>query len=401
MPSKTRYDRSDIRRLNAVNVIDQLRRNGAMSRATIASRLGLTRATVSNIVSDLMDASLVSETEYTEGKVGRPGLLLNLNPDCGCMIAVEIDLDRVTVVVANVGQDLLWKDSVLVISGATAEDTLKSAALLVDRAMSEGGDRGLKCLGIGVAWAGLVNHESGELVYGPTSGWSHIPLKSDWEARFGVSVFVENQANAGAIAAQHLGVRRGVGNLIYLSVGLGMAAGIFVDGVLLRGSQGFAGQVGHTWYADNGVNCSCGHQGCWVTEVGVLAVHRRLLARGVELPLGSESNVEWLDDVCDRAKAGDRIILSVLEEVGAQLGRGLSRLVQSFNPSVVIVGGRMGGVMRLCEDSVLSSFRASALPYMQEEMELLISENDADHQMGCLATVFDAIMQNPLMGDGK
>ena len=61
----------------------------------------------------------------------------------------------------------------------------------------------------------------------------------------------------------------------------------------------------------------------------------------------------------------------------------------------------MGGVMRLCEDSVLSSFRASALPYMQEEMELLISENDADHQMGCLATVFDAIMQNPLMGDGK
>jgi len=104
VPVKQRYDRNDIRRLNAVSVLDTLRANGPISRAQIAATVGLTRATVSNIVAELLKASLVSETEYDEGKAGRPGLLLNLNPNSGFMIAVDIDLDRISVVLANVGQ---------------------------------------------------------------------------------------------------------------------------------------------------------------------------------------------------------------------------------------------------------------------------------------------------------
>ena len=98
MSAKQRYDRSDIRRLNAVNVLEQLRVPGVLSRAKIASNLGLTRATVSNIVAALIASGLVSETEYMVGGAGRPGLSLELNPRAGCMVAVEIDLDRISIV---------------------------------------------------------------------------------------------------------------------------------------------------------------------------------------------------------------------------------------------------------------------------------------------------------------
>ena len=131
MSNQQKYDRGDIRRLNAVSVLNQLRVNGALSRANIASALGLTRATVSNIVAALIEPGLVSETEFTVGGAGRPGLLLNLNPKAGCMIAVEIDLDRISIVLANFGLQELWSQGVSVEPDSAPEKVLASAASLV------------------------------------------------------------------------------------------------------------------------------------------------------------------------------------------------------------------------------------------------------------------------------
>ena len=199
MCAKQRYDRSDIRRLNAVNVLDQLRSHGPMSRAKIAAALGLTRATVSNIASDLLETTLIHETEYDEGGPGRPGLLLNLNPNSGAMVAVDMDVERVSVVVANMGQDILWQEQLTLADSSDAESSLAQIVELVDQAMAFAVAKELHCRGVCVAWAGLVSRQDGQLVYGPTSGWQHISVKSDWEARYGVPVHVENEAHAGAI----------------------------------------------------------------------------------------------------------------------------------------------------------------------------------------------------------
>lgn len=400
MSIKQRYDRSDIRRMNAVSVLNQLRIHGSLSRAQIAARLGLTRATVSNIATDLLQASLISETEYDAGGAGRPGLLLNLNPDCGSMIAVGVDLDRISVVLANVGQAVLWRAELPIVAGAPADVSLDGAADLVEQALELSAEKGLRCFGLCVAWAGLVNRADGQLAYGPTFGWEHVPLKASWESRFGVPVYVENEAHAGALGVYHLGPYAGTRNLIYLSLGVGLAAGVFVDGVLLRGNEGFAGQVGHSYFADNGVECSCGKRGCWVTEIGVSAVRRKLEAAGVELVSDIESGVDWLDLVLRRAREGDAVVLDVLDEVGRQLGRGASRLVETFNPSILLIGGRLGPLMKLVEPVILEAMNVETLPYMAEPLGLVVSGSLDDHLQGCLATVFDAIMNNPSLGVG-
>jgi DNA-binding Lrp family transcriptional regulator len=232
MAAQTKFDRSDIRRLNGISVLDQLRRNGPMSRANIAAQLGLTRATVSNIVAEFIEASLILETEYVGGAAGRPGLMLNLNANCGSMLALEVDLDRISILLTNVGQEHIWSEHMPLKLNLPLEETLAIAERLLQQALKISKDKELKCFGICVALAGLVNRGLGHLEYGPTSGWEHIPLKADWEKRFKIPVYIENEAHAGALGAHHFGAGRGKNNIIYLSMGVGLAAGVFTDGVL-------------------------------------------------------------------------------------------------------------------------------------------------------------------------
>jgi predicted NBD/HSP70 family sugar kinase len=396
MTNQQKYDRGDIRRLNAVSVLNQLRVHGSLSRANIASELGLTRATVSSIVTVLIEASLVRETEYVSGAAGRPGLLLELNPNYACMIALEIDLDRISLLLTNAGQEPLWRQNLQLEPEASADVTLASAAELVEQALKRGLRQDLPCLGISVAWAGLVNHADGRLAYGPTSGWSDIPLKADWEARFEVPITIQNEAHAAAIGMHHFGPRPGVRNLIYLSLGVGLGAGIYVDGSLLLGKHGYFGQVGHTHFAENGITCSCGKQGCWVTEISLPALIRKLVAAGVELPEGNGSELDVLEAAYQLAQAGDERVLEVLNAVGRQIGQGAAPLVESFNPSQVIIGGRMGKLIKLVESDVHSALLEQTLPYMAEDLEVVVNASDDDSLLGGLATVFDATMTNPI-----
>jgi len=397
MGDQQKYDRGDIRRLNAVSVLNQLRMHGEQSRANIASRLGLTRATVSSIVADFIKVSLIHETEYVVGVAGRPGLLLNLNANFGCMVAVDLDLDRATVVLANVEQEILWRDSMPLAVGASPEDALGCASAMIERALDVGKTGKLKCFGICVACAGMVDRELGQLAYGPTSHWKHIPVKEVWESRYGVPVYVENEAHAGATWWHHFGVRPGARNLVYLSLGVGLAAGVFVDGVLLRGKQGFAGQVGHTFFADNETRCHCGKDGCWVTEIGAIAVRRKLEEAGVHTSAGTEPDEDWIDFVYARAKDRDPLVINVLEAVGAQLGSGAARLVQTFNPSILIFGGRMGKLMSLVEPTIRNTILEQTLPIMTESLQVVVSDSGEDPLNGALATVFDALMRNPAL----
>jgi predicted NBD/HSP70 family sugar kinase len=396
MLAKQKYDRGDIRQLNTINVLEVLRTSGPLSRANIASHLGLTRATVSNIVALLLANALISETELDEGGSGRPGMLLTLNPGSGCMLAVEIDLDCITLVLAKVGLEVIWKHREQVHAGDALTQTLARAELMVKQALVKAQSHSLRCFGICLAWAGLVNHEDGRLEYGPTSGWRSVPLRADWERQFGVPVYVENEAHAGAIAAYHFGPSARKRNFVYLSVGVGLAAGIFVDGILLRGKKGFAGQVGHTFYEANGKTCACGKQGCWVTEVGAKAVMHKLMAAGVPLPADTGSGDDWIDWIAGRAEAGEEGVIAVLAQVGRQLGYGAARIVETFNPSTVIVGGRLAKLMRHVESEVRSALLAKTLPYMGEGLELIIGNESVDPLMGGLATVLDSIMKNPL-----
>lgn len=391
--SQQRFDRSDIRQLNTVSVLEQLRTKGPLSRAQIASELGLTRATVSKIASDLLETAFLEETHLTEGGAGRPGMLLDLNAGFGCIVAVEIDLDRVTLAVADFNRTILWREEKPLDRATGADESLEFIASVIDEAMAAGAVRGLGCLGIGVAWAGLVAHETGRLVYGPSSGWRDIPLKARWEDRFGVPVHVENEANSAAIGCQHAEAADSDTDLIYLSVGVGLAAGIISGGRLLRGRNGYAGQVGHVPFADNGITCSCGRAGCWVTEIGSGALLRKLAAKGVDVH--GDAAADPLERVYEKAREGGAGVQKALSDIARQVAQGAAQLVQTFNPSTLIVGGHLGKIFRLVEPEIATFLEELTLKRTMENLQFRVSDSGEDPLLGCLSTIHGAIMRSP------
>ncbi|MEM9445323.1 MAG: ROK family transcriptional regulator [Verrucomicrobiota bacterium] len=395
LKNQTRYDRVDIRRLNSVGVLNQLRKNGSLSRAEIAEKQGLTRATVSNIVADLIEADLVKETHYKEGFAGRPGLLLELNANCGCMIGVEMNLHRITVVLSNMGQDFIWRSERFLEHEIKQDDYIKEAELLVQRALAQAEKKTLKCRGLCVAWAGLVNYEKGILAHGPLFGWNNVPLKAMWEEKFNIPIHLINEAHAGAVGAYLFGNQEKVRNIIYLSVGVGMAAGIYVDGQLLLGESGFAGQIAHVPFVENGHVCGCGKRGCWITEVGAKAIIRKLCDAGVDFTERNRLRIDWINEATSLIESKDERMLKVLQDVGTKLGQGIARLVHVFNPELIIIGGDLRELIAHMQDSIKISIDNQILEHMSEGFAIEISESEDDQLMGCIATIYYAVMENP------
>lgn len=396
---KRRYDRGDIRRLNAVSVLGQLWANGALTRAQISERLGLTRATVSKIVADLLDVDLVKETEYIGNGAGRPGLQVEFNAGSGCLIAIELDLDRLTLVLSDAGKEPLFRKEEPFNLGTPMEQCLEMAEGLVGEALEKGLASHGRCFGICLAWSGLVNREEGELAYGPTFGWKNVPVKERWESKFNVPVYVENEAHAGAMGAHHSGEGKGKRNLIFLSQGVGLGAGVIVDGVLLRGKQGFAGQVGHTHFAANGITCTCGNAGCWVTEIGAAAIVRKLEARGINFSDEEKAGTTWVERLLNESEEGESDTRAVLQEVGFQTGLGLAKLVHTFNPSTIIIGGRMAKLLKVVESSIRKGLDEGVLPHMKEHLDLHISDSGEDQLQGCLDSILESVLKDPPLGE--
>ena len=389
----TRYDRNDIRLMNAASVLKLIRQNGALSRANIASRLGLTRATISKIVSDLLEINLVKEfSQEKHNYLGRPGILLDINSGAGAIIAIALDVDQIKIVVSDFNINKLWSLHEFTDASLDSVALLQRISDFVERAVAYAADNKLRLYGICVAWSGLVDRNKRILVYGPSSGLKDIHIGAQWENRFKLPVFLENEAHAGAIAAHYRDHNSSLRNMIYLSVGVGLAAGIYVDDLLLRGAHGFAGQVGHTPFRDNGLQCVCGKKGCWVTEVGAHAIRRELDSAGLGCVMESH---DWVERTLELAKDGDSTVLHILNDLARKIGEGLAQLVQSFNPSTVIIGGSVGVLFSFSKSAIFEDISFRTMSSLSASLKLVIMDSADDRLYGCSVVVRESVLKHP------
>jgi predicted NBD/HSP70 family sugar kinase len=175
----------------------------------------------------------------------------------------------------------------------------------------------------------------------PHLGWSDVDLRGELMTRLrdpGYSIAVDNDANLAVLAEQRYGPHPRATNLVYLSGGGAIGAGVVIDGRLLRGSRGFSGEIGHIEVVPDGPSCVCGRRGCLGALAGVPALIRRALP-DAEADLTRADLAPDVDDVARRAHAQDPATLDALAETGRWLGRGAALLANVFNPEVVILGG--------------------------------------------------------------
>jgi predicted NBD/HSP70 family sugar kinase len=329
-------DHTDIRATNLAAVLGFLRRQAPCSRAAIASGTGLNKATVTSIVSDLLDRRLVRETQQTQNHVGRPATLLVLDGSAYAAIGIEVSARGLTALAYDTAgeQVLRWHRAGPGVDAAPAK-TVAAVAALARRALTTVQSSSRRVLGITVGVPGLVNRD-GSIVLAAGLGWRDVPLQADLAAALGrpdIPVTVDNDASL-AVLAEHLyGPLAGYENLIQLAGDTGVGAGIIVDGRPLKGHLGYVGEIGHLRLVADGPLCGCGRRGCLEALASLPAILSRI--DGLTDP---DPQIQ-LDHLIRRADDGEAAVTKILSEAGTHLGHGIAALVNILNPEYVVLGG--------------------------------------------------------------
>jgi predicted NBD/HSP70 family sugar kinase len=297
-----------------------------ITRAAVAADVGLTRATVSSLVDELLAAGLVEERgAQRPGTVGRPGTALALSATGPAGVGAEVGVDHLAACVVDLRGQVRCRAEVPAANrGRPAPDVLAELAELTARVAKEARTAGLHPVGTTVAVPGLVGRDRGTVLRAPNLGWENVQVSG----ALGPGTVVDNEANLGALAELWLGGHDRLADFVHVSAEIGIGAAVVVEGRLFRGARGFAGELGHVPVRPDGPLCSCGAHGCLETFAGEEALLR---AAGIAAGRGSA-----LRAAADR---GDPAALGALEEAGTALGIALSGAVNLLDPQAVVMGG--------------------------------------------------------------
>lgn len=344
-------DFADVRATNLAVVLRYVRAHAPCSRADIAGATGLNKATVSSLVADLLERRLVRETGLTENRIGRPATMLVLDGASYVAIGLEVNADYLTAVAMDLaGERLLtWRRSFAGLNVSPGKAVAAVAALARRAVNRVTRDDDRRVLGMTIGVPGLIGAE-GVVRVAPNLNWLDVDLGGELERalRPDFPINVDNDANLAASAEFRYGAYAGTPNLVYLTGEVGIGAGVIVDGRLLRGGRGFAGEIGHVQLDPSGPECGCGRRGCLETFAGVAGVLRRASPDGFADPadrgpdLEPRPEADWEPEVTElvrRANARDKVTLDALAEVGTWLGHGASVLANLLNPEIIVLGG--------------------------------------------------------------
>ncbi|MEV5437674.1 ROK family transcriptional regulator [Streptomyces sp. NPDC052682] len=335
-----------MRRRNLARVMHAVSAEGPLSRAAVASRIGLTRAAVSSLVDELIRSGLLEELgPERPGRVGRPGSALAVSGSGPAGIGAEIGVDHLAVCAVDLrGQVRSRTVRHGANRGRSPAPVLEELTGLIRGVVAEAEREGLWPAGLAVAVPGLVARDARTVVRAPNLDWHD----TDVGALLAVDLplTVDNEANFGALA--ELWLQQGTPrDFLHVSAEIGIGAAVVVDGGLLRGTRGFAGELGHVPVRPDGPRCVCGGRGCLEQYAGEEAVLR---------VAGLEPGEDRVGLLAGRAETGDEAVRRALREAGEALGIALTGAVNLLDPEGVVLGGE------------LSALAPWLLPSLREEL---------------------------------
>ena len=403
MPRQFRTgDQALVRQLNRSILLQRLWVGSPLSRADLAASIGLNKTTVSDLVDELLSSGFLREIGRNASAGGRPGVLLELNPEAGWVIGCDIAVGSLSVVLSDLRARVVWRRQAAFVK----EDGLHVVLDRLTALMRQGGQHarrtGRRLLGAGVAVPGLVDISNGRLIFEPNMGWRDVPLRDALADRTRLPVFVDNDGNAAALAERYFGVAQGVDDFAYVVANIGLGAGLVIGGHIHYGASGYAGEAGHTTIDPQGPLCRCGNRGCWERFASQRALIERVtkadgsaLSPVLEALTGHGTVPVNLELILEAARAGDPIVLEALHETGTYLGIGMANLVNLLNPSLIAFGGSLS----LAHEYLLPVAREVAAQRAMTEMRqtriVVSSFRQNACEMGGVALVLHDLLSRP------
>lgn len=405
MNPKNTADQAFVREVNLSSVLRVIHTEAPLSRAQLAVVTGLNKSTVSSLVEELLSRGLIHETGTNSVGTGRPSTLLEINPQAGHIIGVELGVDFVSVALTDFLGSILWRQTEGADPTESQDKTIAQTLALVNKALAISRKQGCVALGLGLATPGTVDLEEGVLIFAPNLHWHNVPLRKIFSSPTGLKVFIENDANAAAIAEHLFGTARRSNDFIFVFAGVGIGGGLFLNGQLYRGNNGYAGEIGHSpIMAEPFQNpCHCGNRGCWETYANQYSIIQRVQARlevkrsSIIPRLMAEQNTPLtISLIKQAADAGDQEAIDSISEAGSAMGQGFASLINIFNPEKIILGGPLSSAGNYLLPSIKETVDKHSLPEIDQQVEVCLSAFGPDASLfGAIAIVIDDILSNP------
>jgi predicted NBD/HSP70 family sugar kinase len=342
----------DLRRDNRAAVLWSLYLGQPCSRQDLSMATGLSAASVTNVIRELLDEGIVVETGLADSDGGRPRAMLGMNPGYGYVVGVDIGETRTRVELF----DLTMAER------AKAEfplDPYKHDVHVVvaqilsglDAVIADSGVDQASVLGVGIGVPGVIEQGPDALVHGQTYGWDAVPLGRMLRAGTGLPLHFDNGAKTMGQAEMWFGGGRGARNAVVVLIGSGVGASLIFDGTAYRGATSSAAELGHIIVVVGGRKCRCGSTGCLEAYAGAEAILERY-----GRPMAADDQEAALGELLDAAGTS-ALAAAILDETAQFLGAGIASLINLLNPERVILGGwaglQLGG-------RLLPAIRASA-----------------------------------------
>ena len=355
-----------LRERNRERVLGTLRERGRISQADIARVTGLSRTTIHTLVAELKDSGLVHEVHTGEHEIrgGRPAVQLMLRDSSLTAVGIDFGHSHVQVAVADIAHNVLAERRCDLNVSRDARTALDTATRMVDEVLGEAHVDRKSVIAAGMGIPGPVDRSRGTA--GSPSilpGWTGLRIESEMQQRLGMPVEIENDANLGALAEMTWGAGRECSNFAYIKAATGIGAGLVIDGRLLRGASGTAGEIGHTTLDESGALCYCGNRGCLETVASGPAI--------IGLVSSGHPETLTLGQVIALAADGDARCRRAISDAGREIGVAVAGLCNLINPERVIVGGLLSRAGELLLVPIRESIRRHAVFAAAERVEVV------------------------------
>jgi predicted NBD/HSP70 family sugar kinase len=399
--------RQHTRNHNSRLVLRVIYEDEAISRADIARKTGLTRTTVSAVVNELIEQGLIEETGAGQSSGGRLPILLRVVHESHCVAALSFEDTQIVGALVDMRGGIQRRVSVP-LQGYRPEDLPGYLTQLLDDLTA---DPAPHILGIGLSMPGIVDPVRGMVRRAVNFGLVDAPLRQLLQDQYRLPVYLDNAARLTALAEYMFGDGAASGNLVVISIGVGVGAGIVLNGALFSGDGFGAGEIGHVVVADNGIRCNCGNVGCLETVASVPAIVRaaRRLATDPSSRLRSLASAAAAIDFntfCRALEEGDDGVAGIVTEVGRYLGIAVAHIVGLLNVERIVLTGAIAALGPPLLEAVKTSLARHALAPLaaMTTVELVPERHDAvllgiaamvlDHEFGLLRLDSQAHMQH-------
>lgn len=314
--------------INSKLVLTNIINDGPISRATLAKKLGLTKATISTIVQELIDKHLVIESGSDNTSRGRKPILLTFNPYCGHVITIDLEEEYLTIMTCHLKGEAF--KTTRYPNNRSADEIIDYLTLLIRQTLDTLPSSFYGVVGICLGIHGVVNNN--KIVFTPYIPYSNVDFVTSLESRFSIPIYLENEANLSIIGEKTFYYN--YTNMIGISIHSGIGLGIIINHELFSGYNGNAGEFGHTIVEVNGLPCPCGNLGCFEQY----ASERALVLKFAKMKNLSKATIEMLITAYIHQDP-DAILL--IDEFIKYMAIGINNILNIFNPEAIVINGTL------------------------------------------------------------